>query len=101
MKITMNDSRKSQNTPLGQVSGKLDALAKQKQTDVISLEEAKNALLRSGYLLESRLETELSKKGYYVDANKAYPDPETGKAIKHPFSLQSVRQCKSLGLESP
>ncbi len=80
MTMRMNYNRKSQNISQSQVSSKLEALAKEKQPDVVSLEEAKNALLRSGYLLESRLETELSKKGYYVNANMAYPDPETGKA---------------------
>ena len=45
----------------------------------ISLEETKEALLRSGYLLEHRLETVLRKGGYYIEANEAYPDPETGK----------------------
>jgi hypothetical protein len=46
----------------------------------ISLEVTKEALLRSGYLLEQRLETVLRRRGYYVEANEAYPDPETGKS---------------------
>jgi len=46
----------------------------------ISLQEAKEALLRSGYLLETRLEHKLLSAGYYVDANDAYPDPATGKS---------------------
>jgi hypothetical protein len=46
----------------------------------ISLQETKEALLRSGYLLEHRLETLLRKRGYYVEANESYPDPETGKS---------------------
>lgn len=50
------------------------------QLNNITLNEAKEALQRSGYLLESRLETVLSKRHYYVEANEAYPDPESGKA---------------------
>ena len=46
----------------------------------ITLAEAKEALKRSGYLLESRVEKALSDEGYYVEANSAYPDPETGKS---------------------
>jgi hypothetical protein len=46
----------------------------------ISLEETKEALLRSGYLLEHRLETLLRRRGYYAEANESYPDPETGKS---------------------
>lgn len=46
----------------------------------ITLAEAKEALKRSGYLLESRVEKVLSDEGYYVEANAAYPDAETGKS---------------------
>jgi len=46
----------------------------------ITLHEATQALVRSGYLVESRLEQELLSAGYYVDANDAYPDPATGKS---------------------
>jgi hypothetical protein len=47
---------------------------------VPTLEEAKEALLRSGYLLESRLDSVLRRYGYYVEANTAYADPETSKS---------------------
>lgn len=46
----------------------------------ITREDATKALLSSGYLLESRLEQMLVTRGYYVDANDAYPDPATGKS---------------------
>ena len=46
----------------------------------VSLEQAKEALLRSGYLLENRLDTILQRKGFLVEANTAYPDPEIGKS---------------------
>jgi len=76
----MADAQTSHNAPQTQASGNPKAQAKPKPAESISLDEAKDALLRSGYLLESRLESVLSKKGYYVEANEAYPDPETGKS---------------------
>ena len=76
----MDEVQKSQNAPQSHPAGGPNAPAKLKREDVFSLDEAKDALLRSGYLLESRLETVHSKRGYYVEANEAYPDPKTGKA---------------------
>lgn len=46
----------------------------------ITSAQAKEALSRSGYLLESRLDTLLRNRGWYVDANNAYLDPDTGKS---------------------
>jgi hypothetical protein len=46
----------------------------------IPIPQLKEALSRSGYLLESRLEAILRAKSYYVEANSAYPDPDTGKS---------------------
>jgi hypothetical protein len=51
-----------------------------KATQRISPVEARDALLRSGYLLEARIAATLEDSGYYVDANAAYPDPTTGKS---------------------
>jgi len=48
--------------------------------DKISSEEIKDALTRSGYLLESRLEKVLRENGFYVEANSAYLDSETTKS---------------------
>jgi hypothetical protein len=48
-------------------------------TGKISHEDAKEALLRSGHLLESRLEKVLLKGPWLVRTNDAYPDPITGK----------------------
>jgi len=45
----------------------------------ITINQAKSALIRSGYLLEARAETILEESGFYVEANTAYPDPNTGK----------------------
>jgi len=47
---------------------------------VINIPEAKDALLRSGYLLEHRLEATLRRRGWYVQANEAYFDKETNKS---------------------
>ena len=48
-------------------------------SDRITLEDAKNSLLRSGYLLESRVEQFLEERGYYIEANSVYPDSNTNK----------------------
>ena len=45
---------------------------------MITLDEAREALLRSGYLLESRVEALLRRRWYYVDANSVFPDLITG-----------------------
>src|SRR5262249_725484 len=46
------------------------------QDEKISMEDAENALRRSGSLLENRIETFIREQGYVVDANRAYPDPK-------------------------
>lgn len=48
--------------------------------DRITLKQAKEALSRSGYLLESHIETLLLANGFYVESNTAYLDPLTGKS---------------------
>jgi hypothetical protein len=47
---------------------------------MITIPDAKEALLRSGYLLEHRLEAALRRRGWYVKANEAYLDKETSKS---------------------
>lgn len=47
-------------------------------TEPISEQEMKEALLRSGYLLEGRLERTLRARDYYVQASAPVPDPKTG-----------------------
>lgn len=64
-----------------------------KQAEELSRKQAKEALLRSGYLLESRLETVLRKQDYYVEANTAYPDPDTGKSRELDLYAMSARQA--------
>lgn len=50
-----------------------------KDKDRISQTEMKDTLRRSGYLIESRVETVLVEKGYFVQANYPYLDPQLGK----------------------
>jgi hypothetical protein len=52
----------------------------QRPSDTITLAEAQDALLRSGYLLEARLETLIRREAYYVQANHSFPDPDTRKS---------------------
>lgn len=47
---------------------------------MISTQEMEEALRRSGYLLEQRVFSLLDERGYYVEANTAYPDDITGKS---------------------
>jgi hypothetical protein len=46
----------------------------------ISHDQIRDAVGRSGYLLEYRIEQVLARYGYVVEANQAYPDPITGKS---------------------
>ena len=49
----------------------------------ISLEEMNEAVMRSGYLLEQRVEDVLKIFNYSVQANPIYPDPDTGKSREY------------------
>ena len=54
--------------------------------DRIARQEMVDALRRSGYLLEQRVRSILGERGYYVQTNSAYPDPETGKSREYDIS---------------
>lgn len=58
----------------------------------ITSKEMKESILRSGYLIEQRVETILRDKGYYVEANAAYPDPITGKSRELDIEATSAIQ---------
>ncbi len=45
----------------------------------ITSKEMKDAIRKSGYLLEQRVEPIIAKAGYYVNSNSAFLDPDTGK----------------------
>jgi len=71
------------NTAVRRAPGQPDAAPKahrdsNKQT--LSEEDMRNALLRSGYLLEHRVETLLRRKDWFVEGSQAYRDTETGKS---------------------
>ncbi len=53
----------------------------------------REALLRSGYLLESRVESKLREVWGYVEANATYPDPETGKSRE--FDVYAMKTNKA------
>ena len=56
----------------------------------ISTEQMKDAINRSGYLLEQRVEQILTKRGYYVETNPVFPDPDTGKSREFDISALSA-----------
>jgi hypothetical protein len=58
----------------------------------ISRADAERAILRSGYLIESRLERLLAGQGYYIEANDAYLDPLTGKSREIDLYALTARQ---------
>src|SRR6266478_604268 len=50
-----------------------------RESRTITVPEMEDALTRSGYLLESRIERMLTSINYDVTPSWTYPDPETGK----------------------
>jgi hypothetical protein len=65
----------------------------------ITREQVRDALSRSGYLLESRMEALLRSKGYYVEANVAYPDADTGKSREVDIYAMQARKVGPLDLD--
>lgn len=51
----------------------------QLQIDRVTLDEVRQCLERSGYLLESRLVRSLTSHGYFVEPNQVVRDRRTGK----------------------
>jgi hypothetical protein len=60
------------------------------ETNVISIKQVKDAIQRSGYLLEQRVEPVLFKEGYYVETNPVFQDPDTEKAREIDISALSA-----------
>lgn len=52
----------------------------------ITIAEAKDALKRSGYLLEGRVADVFRDYGYFAELNQIYPDPDTGKMREYDVS---------------
>ena len=48
--------------------------------------EMQEAIKKSGYLIEQRVESVLQEGGYYVDANPDYKDLSTGKTREYDIS---------------
>jgi len=63
------------------------------RTSAISGDQIKAALRRSGYLLESRLDTLLRRRGFCVQTNVGYLDPATGKARE--LDLRALRAFRA------
>jgi hypothetical protein len=47
----------------------------------ISYDQIRDAVRRSGYLLEYRIEQVLGRYGYFAEANEVYPDPTTRASV--------------------
>ncbi len=60
-----------------------------KFSESLTKEKIAEALLRSGYMLETRIENVLRRRKYFVSANCAYADPSTGKTRE--FDLFAVK----------
>lgn len=56
------------------------AQTRRRRAGTITRSEAREAILRSGYLLETRVEALLRAHSYSASANSSYEDPETGKS---------------------
>lgn len=65
--------------------------------NVISVKQMKDAIQRSGYLLEQRIEPILFGEGYYVETNPVFPDPDTGKIRETDISAISARHLYKKG----
>jgi hypothetical protein len=54
--------------------------------ETISQEAMREAIARSGYLLEQRIKPKIERQGYFVETNQAYPDPQTGVSREYDIS---------------
>ncbi len=66
---------------------------KEKPNDKITPKEMRDAIQRSGYLLEQRVLPIFEKSYYAIDLNTIFPDPETGKSREtdiKAFCLQNI-----------
>jgi len=51
-----------------------------------TIQEMQDAILRSGYALEQRIEPVFAKEGFFVDLNPVFPDSDTGKSREYDLS---------------
>ena len=66
-------------------------------TSIISPKQMKDAIQRSGYLLEQRVEPILTEEGYFTQMNPVFPDLETGKSREIDVSALSAVQVYKKG----
>lgn len=67
-------------------------------TNAISTKQMKDAIQRSGYLLEQRVEPILVDGGFfYVQTNPVFPDPDTGKSREIDISALSATRIYKKG----
>jgi hypothetical protein len=59
----------------------------------ITIDEIRDSLKRSGYLLEVRVESRLQNQGYVAEANSAYTDPDSGKSRELDISAIGGRKA--------
>lgn len=64
---------------------------------IISTKQIKDAIQRSGYLLEQRVEPILTEEGYFAQMNPVFPDSETGKSREIDISALSAVQVYEKG----
>jgi len=66
-------------------------------TNSISTKQMRDAIQKSGYLLEQRIEPILAEEGYYVQTNPVFPDPDTGKSREIDISALSATRIYKKG----
>ena len=54
--------------------------SKNRINGTISVKQLREAIQRSGYLLEQRVEPIITERGYYVETNPVFRDADTGKS---------------------
>jgi hypothetical protein len=60
---------------------------------IITKDEIRDALSRSGYLLETRVDSLLKRRGYFVQSNANFEDAETGKSRELDIHALTARNC--------
>jgi hypothetical protein len=62
------------------------------ELDQITHAQMKEAIQRSGYMMEQRIFPVIEDNGYYVEQNRVYPDPTTGKPREYDFFAMTSRR---------
>ena len=63
----------------------------------IPTKQMKDAIQRSGYLLEQRVEAVLTEEGYFVQTNSVFLDPDTGKSREIDIDAISAKRIYKKG----